>query len=151
MLKDELPKMILQAMKEKDSVKTLVYREIKTKFKEFETAVNAKPLDSAAEVGILKKIYKTRQESIETYKAAGRSDLAQNEENELNVLSELLPKEPTAQEILDVMQIFCSEKYNLDYVAIQKKDMGNVIKFVKSRLPGVDGKTLSDIVKECLV
>ena len=44
-----------------------------------------------------------------------------------------------------------SSKEDLPEVAIPKKEMGNAIKYLKSRFPQADGKMISEIVKKYIV
>ena len=140
MLKDNINKMIMDAVKAKESVKASVYRLIKNEFLKYTTAKNAKPLDEAAEISILQKMVKQREESIESYKKANRLDLIEGEVAEMNVLMELLPSTPTEEEIISYVNHWHED-------GIDKKEMGKVIKELKEKFVGADGKMLADIVK----
>lgn len=56
------------------------------------TAKNAKPLDNAAEVAIIKKLRDQRIDNAEQYRMAGRQDLYDNEMAESLILNEFLPQ-----------------------------------------------------------
>lgn len=140
MIRENIDKMIMEAVKSKDSVNASVYRLIKNEFLKFTTAKNAKPLDEAAEIGILQKMVKQREESIESYKKANRLDLIEDEVAEMDVLMELLPSMPTEEEILTYVNHWYED-------GIDKKEMGKVIKELKEKFVSADGKMLSDIVK----
>ena len=144
MIKDNIDKMIMEAVKTKESVKASVYRLIKNEFLKYSTAKNAKPLDEATEISILQKMVKQREESIEAYKKAGREDLIVAEIAEMNVIKELLPEVPTQAEIEDYLEFWYGR-------GIEKNKMGKVIKELKEKFVGVDGKMVADIVKERLV
>ena len=144
MIKENIDKMIMEAVKAKESVKASVYRLIKNEFLKYSTAKNAKPLDEAAEIGILQKMVKQREESIEAYKKAGREDLIVAEIAEMKVIQELLPEVPTREDVINYVEYWYSN-------GIEKKDMGKVIKELKDKFVGVDGKMIADIVKEKLV
>jgi uncharacterized protein YqeY len=144
MIKDNIDKMIMEAVKTKESVKASVYRLIKNEFLKYLTAKNAKPLDEAAEIGILQKMVKQREESIEAYKKAGREDLIVAEIAEMKVIQELLPEVPTREDVINYVEYWYSN-------GIDKKEMGKVIKELKEKFVGVDGKMIADIVKERLV
>ena len=66
--------MILQAMKDKQQGKVKTYRAIKSEIQTFKTAKNAKPYDEAAEITLLKKMIKQREDSIQQYTDAGRKN-----------------------------------------------------------------------------
>ena len=131
--------MILQAMKDKQQGKVKTYRAIKSEIQTFKTAKNAKPYE-AAEITLLKKMIKQREDSIQQYTDAGRKDLADLENIELMYLKELIPEEPTKEDILDWLE-------DHSYTSIERKEMGKVIKEIKDSLPAADGKMVSEIVK----
>lgn len=147
MINDELNKLIMTAMKSGEKAKAEVYRAIKSEFLKFKTAKDAKPLDEAAEINILRKMHKEREEDAKLYAQNGRQDLADANTYEANVLSELLPQAASEEDI---------RKAILDYMAAQglstleKKDMGACIKHVKSALPTSDGKTVSTLVMQTI-
>ena len=80
MISEKITGMIMEATKNKETVRASVYKLIKNEFLKFKTAKNAKPLDEAAEIGILLKMVKQREESISQYKAGNRLDLANAEQ-----------------------------------------------------------------------
>lgn len=144
MIKENIDKMIMEAVKTKESVKASVYRLIKNEFLKYTTAKNAKPLDDATEINILQKMVKQREESIDAYKKGGREDLIVAELAEINVIKELLPEVPTKEDVVNYVNYWYQN-------GIEKKQMGNVIKELKEKFVGVDGKMIADIVKEKLV
>ena len=144
MIRDNIDKMIMEAVKTKESVKASVYRLIKNEFLKYSTAKNAKPLDDAAEISILQKMVKQREESIEAYKKGGREDLIVAELAEINVIKELLPEVPTKEDVINYVEYWYKD-------GIEKKQMGIVIKELKEKFIGVDGKMIADVVKEKLV
>jgi uncharacterized protein YqeY len=144
MIKDSIDKMIMEAVKTKESVKASVYRLIKNEFLKYTTAKNAKPLDDATEITILQKMVKQREESIEAYKKGGREDLIVAELAEINVIKELLPEVPTKEDVINYVNYWYPD-------GIEKKAMGATIKELKEKFVGVDGKMVADVVKEKLV
>lgn len=140
MIRENIDKMIMEAMKAKETVEASVYRLIKNEFLKFSTAKNAKPLDEAAEINILQKMVKQREESVEAYKKNNRPDLIEDEIAEMNVLMNLLPKVATRDEVESYVEYWYPN-------GIEKKDMGKVIKELKEKFVGVDGKMVADIVK----
>ena len=144
MIKDNIDKMIMEAVKTKESVKASVYRLIKNEFLKYTTAKNAKPLDDATEINILQKMVKQREESIEAYKKGGREDLIVAELAEINVIKELLPEVPTKEDVVNYVNYWYPD-------GIEKKAMGATIKELKEKFVGVDGKMIADVVKEKLV
>lgn len=142
----KIDSLIKESMVAKTTERTATLRLIKTKYLEFLTAKNAKPLDDVAEMSILKKMAAERRDSIKIYEENCRQDLADKEKAELNVIEEFLPKEPTEAEILGKLDdIIVGDK--IDPVM---KNMGMLIKKVKEAFPAADGSKVSKIVKERL-
>lgn len=136
--------MILQAMKDKQEGKVRTYRAIKSEIQAFKTAKNAKIYDEVAEITLLKKMIKQREDSIQQYTNAGRKDLADSENIEVLYLKELIPEEPTKEDILDWLE-------DKGFTKISRNEMGSTIKMVKSAFPAVNGKMVSEIVKSMIV
>lgn len=141
MLNEKINTMIMSAVKDKDSVRSSVYRLIKNEFLKFSTAKNAKPLDEAAEITILQKMVKQREESIESYKLGNRQDLIVAEMLEIKVIQELLPQAPTKDDVMAYLSYWYPD-------GIEQKEMGKVVKEVKEKFIGADGKMVADSVKE---
>lgn len=136
--------MILQAMKDKQPVRVKTYRAIKSEIQAFKTAKNAKPYDEIAEITLLKKMRDQRVDSAIEYQSAGREDLSNIETEESIILNELIPVEPTTKDIEDWLE-------NNNYHTVSKKEMGAVIKEIKSKFPSANGKIVAEIVKKLVV
>lgn len=145
MLNKQIDNLIKEAMLEKDALRTNVFRAIKAKFLEFKTAKNAKPLDKVAEISILNKMVKDREESAMLYSQNGRDDLAEAELAEVNVLIEFLPKPVTEEELNNAITEIIAK------IEPIKKNMGLIIKEVKVKYPQADGKVLAKLVQNRLV
>lgn len=155
---DEL---IKNAMKSHNKTELLVYQAIKTEIINYKTAKNAKPYDETAEISILKKMAKQREDSEKQYLEADRKDLATKEHNELEVIKKLLPKPATQSDVMLVLWEWANSKgllvqfnenpNNFSEPRIPKKEMGNAIKYVKAALPQADGQLISNVVKEYLI
>lgn len=143
-MKELLNNLIKESMLNKTPARTEVLRSIKTAFTSFETAKNSPELTEAAEIAIINKLALQRKDSIVEFEKAGRTDLVEKETTELNILLEFLPKEATIEEI--------ESKFNELKKTIEpvKKNMGVFIKTLKIELGFVDGKVLSEYVKNNL-
>ena len=141
MLNENIDKMIMGAMKEKDSIASATYRMIKNEFLKYKTAKNAKPLDEVTEISILQKMVKQREESIEDFKKANRQDLIVQELAQIKIIEKFLPVAPTKDDIMTYLNTQYSD-------GITQKEMGKVIKDVKEKFAGADGKMVADSVKE---
>lgn len=135
---------IMEAMKSKNKVASETFKLIKAKILEFKTQKNAPEYTEEAEVKLLQKMVKEREESAKIYNDAGRNELAEAELAQAEVIKTLLPKVATQEDI----EKYLNEKYAS---GIDKKSMGLVIKEVKSAFVGVDGAMVANLVKSKLV
>ena len=141
MLQDKINSMIMTSMKSGEKEKAETYRLIKATLLEAKTAHNAKPINEAAEFTILNKMVKERLDDAANYEANCRKDLADKERLEASIISELLPKAATEDEINNAIDEFVSNNG-----CINKKSMGLAIKYVKSKYATADGKLVSTLV-----
>ena len=139
-----IDKMIMEALKAGDKVKAGTFRMLKSEFLLFKTAKNAKPLDDIAEISIIKKMIKQRQDAATEYLEAGRLELADNELDEVSVLKDLLPAEITEEQIKEAVKEVANTTEPI------KKNMGIFMKAVKAKYPTADGKIVSQVVSTFL-
>lgn len=144
MIRDDINKMIMSAVKDHDNDRAKVYRLIKSEFLKYMTSKNAKPIDDSIEISILQKMIKQREESVKEYLNGNRKDLADSEQIEINIIKEFLPAIPTKNDIENYINTNYPDK-------IEKKMMGVVVKEIKEKLVGADGKLVADVVKENLI
>lgn len=144
MLKDKIDELIKNAIKEHNKEKLNVYRLIKSKFVEYETSKNAQELDEEKEINILKKMVSSREESKNQYQNANREDLAANEQKEIDIIKEFIPKEPSEEEITDIVKSYIEEKG--EEYALSMKDMKPILNLVKQNYPSVNAKNVSNIL-----
>lgn len=140
MYREKITKMIMVATKEHNIVKANIYKELKTAFINYESAKNAKSLDDAAEIQIISKMKKQLDDTIPIFMEKGNTNLANEYISQSNYLYDLLPNLPTKEDIASYIITTYSE-------GIEKKQMGKVIKEIKSKFLGVDGKMVADLVK----
>lgn len=138
---------IKSAMLAKDKVRLEALRAVKKEFLEAKTAKGSDgELTDEAATKIVAKLAKQRTESAEIYRTQGREDLAQEEEAQLAVLQEFLPKQLSIEEIEAHVKAVIAELGVADM-----KGMGRVMGEASKRLAGqVDGKVLSEVVKKLL-
>jgi uncharacterized protein YqeY len=136
---------IKEALLSKDEIKTKVYRAIKAEILKFKTQKNAPQYTDTEEIKLVNNMVKAHLESIDMYSKAGREDLVGPEQEELDLLSSLLPEKASEETISNT----CS-KYLEQNPELTKKDMGKVIKHLKELFPVNDGKEIANIVKSKL-
>jgi uncharacterized protein YqeY len=140
---DQISHDITAAMKAKEAERLSALRMVKTALKLRETELPG-AVDDTEAGRVLNTLLKQRRDAAEQYRAAGREDLAQKEENEARIIQSYLPAAATEEEMSRAIDETISE-----IGASSMKDMGAVMKAVRPRLEGktVDGKALSDMVK----
>ena len=103
-------------------------------------------LDDPDELAVLTRAVKSRRDSIKSYVAGGRQDLADKEQAEIEVIQRYLPKPLSEDEAREAVAAIVAE-----LGASTKKDLGKVMKEVRARYPGqIDGKLASSIAGELL-
>ena len=105
-LREKIESDYKNALKSKDKNKISTYRLILSGIKDLDinnrSGPNKKDTDEEDIKKLLKKMIKQRSESIEVYKKNNRNDLLEIEENEVNVLSEYLPKQMSEEETISI-------------------------------------------------
>lgn len=98
------------------------------------------------EVKLLQKLVKQRKDSLEIFQQQNRTDLAQKEQEEIEVIAKFLPKQLSADELKAELSAIITE-----VGASSPSDIGKVMGQATKRLAGkADGKTISALVKELL-
>jgi uncharacterized protein YqeY len=98
------------------------------------------------EIKVLQKLIKQRKDSLEIFKQQNRTDLAQKEEEEIEIIGQFLPKQMSEDEVKKEVAAIIQQTG-----ASSPADMGKVMGVATKQLAGkADGKTISTIVKELL-
>jgi uncharacterized protein len=98
------------------------------------------------EIKMLQKLVKQRKDSLEIYQQQNRADLAQKEQEEIEIIERFLPKQLSADELRSEIALIITE-----VGASSAADMGKVMGAATKKLAGkADGKTISALVKELL-
>lgn len=98
------------------------------------------------ETKLLQKLVKQRKDSLEIYQQQNRTDLAQKEQEEIEIIEKFLPKQLSADELKAEVSAIINE-----VGASSPADMGKVMGAATKKLAGkADGKTISALVKELL-
>lgn len=145
---DQITQKMKEAMLAKNSVALAALRGLKTALQNAQVARGNvhELLPEAEAMSVVRKQIKQREDSIRMYTEAGRAELAEKEQAEVEVLAAFLPKEMTEAEILPVLEAVIAE-----LGASSKKDMGRVMKEMQQRTEGrAPGKLLSSLVGQRL-
>jgi len=144
-LKEKLQADLHQAMKDRDNVKRSVLRLLLAAIKNAEIA-KLDSLDNPDILGVVAREVKQRNESIEAFKQGDRQDLVAQEEAEMAILKEYLPRQLSREEvIIEARQV-------IEEVGAQgPRDKGKVMSKIMARLKGkADGREINEIVTELL-
>ena len=155
----DIDRLIKEATLNKNGSAKEAFRAIKTELLKNQTSKNPKPEGKIVytyngadviqdifelDLEIIKKLIKQREESISVYEANSRKDLADIERDQLKYLKILLPPEISADRIQEAVMTAYPNGY-------EQKQMGKVIKEIKTIFPTADGKLVSEIVKEHII
>ncbi|RAI44439.1 GatB/YqeY domain-containing protein [Rhodoplanes roseus] len=149
MLRDDINAALKEAMKAHDAAKVSTLRLVNAALKNAD--IEARGQGKAALVdedvlGLLQKMIKQRQESVELYEKGGRAELAAQERAEIAVISAYLPKQLSPEEAEAAVKAAIAETG-----ASGMKDMGKVIALLRERHAGqLDMGKASGIVKGLL-
>ncbi|MBF0328562.1 MAG: GatB/YqeY domain-containing protein [Nitrospirae bacterium] len=134
-----------EAMKARAEVRLSAIRMIKAALKN-RSIEKMGQLSADEVISALSSLAKQRRESIEQFLAAGRTELADKEKQELEVLQEYLPKQLSAEEIDEIIKAAIAE-----CGAVSPADIGKVMKIVSPKTKGMaDGKAVNQRVKELI-
>ncbi len=145
-LEDRINNDIKEAMKAKDQARLRGVRAVKSAILLLKTDGSGHEIDESAEIKMLQKLIKQRQDSYDIYVKQNRTDLATTEKEEIDVIMQYLPKQLSSEELETGIK-----KIIADIGASGIKDMGKVMGAASKEFEGkADGKTISGIVKTLL-
>ena len=96
------------------------------------------------DLSIIRKLIKEREEQISMYEANSRKDLADMYREQRDILKVFLPPEISEDKIQEAVMTSYPNGFT-------QKEMGKVIKEIKSIYPTADGKLISEVVKKHIV
>ena len=141
----EVQESVKTAMKAGDKQKVAALRMVVCELQN-EAKRSRVDLDESAELAVLKRELKKRQESLEAFRAGGREDLAVFEEYAAGLIEGLLPQQMSESELSALIDRVVAETG-----ATSAREMGKVMSAVMAQGgPRVDGKVASRLVKERL-
>ena len=149
MLRERFTTEMKEAMKAGDKSRLGAIRLIQAalKDKDIEARGNGKePLSDEEILALLQKMVKQRQESIAMYEQGGRTELAQQEKDEVAVISSYLPQQMDEAETKAAIEAAIAETG-----AASMKDMGKVVAALRAKYAGrMDFAKASGLVKDLL-
>lgn len=141
-LQEQISAALKDAMRARDEVKMATLRLVLTAIKTREKEARSL-LEDQEVISVITSQIKQRRESIEQYRKAGREDLAETEEKELQILQGYMPEQVSEEEISNTLDEIIAE-----VGAVSMKDMGKVMKAAMAELAGkADGQAINAMVK----
>lgn len=141
-LQEEISAALKDGMRAKDEAKLASLRLVLTAIKKKEKEVR-RSLEDPEVIAVVSSQIKQRRESIDQYRKAGRQDLADVEEREIQVLQNFMPEQLSEEEMSQAVDEVIAE-----VGAASIKDMGKVMKATMAKLAGrADGRAINAMVK----
>ena len=133
------------AMKAGEREKASTLRTVLAKLKDKQIDTR-EPLSEKDEIKVLQTLVKQRKESIDLYQKGGRSELAEAESFELEIINTYLPEMMNEDEVRKLIEEIIEETG-----AQSMADLGKVMPQIMKQGKGlIDGKTAQRIVSEML-
>jgi hypothetical protein len=149
MLRDAITNAMKEAMKAREERRVSTLRMVNAAIKNADIEARGQgkgPLADDALLGLLQKMIKQRQESVELYEKGGRAELASAEREEIAIISAYLPKQMSDDDVKAAIAAAIAETG-----AAGVKDMGKVIGALKAKFAGqMDFSKASALVKAAL-
>ncbi len=148
MLRQQLQEELKQSMLAKDAEKTSVLRMLISAIGYYEINKGGAGYEATDEdvLSVIESQVKQRKDSIEQYIAAGRTELADKEKAELEMLSVYLPKQMSEEEVNKLVDEAVTQTG-----ATSMADIGKVMGTLMPKVKGkADGGLVSTIVKQKL-
>lgn len=141
-LKSAIAESLRDAMRARDRQRAGVLRLITAEVKNAEIAKRSE-LEDDAVLAVLSRMAKQRRASVDEFTAAGRDDLANQEQSELEVIESFMPQQLSAD---DVERAVADAIEQLNASSMQ--DMGKVMGALSKQLAGqADMSQVSAIVR----
>ena len=146
MLRDEINTALKEAMKARDERRVSTLRLVNAAFQTADIEAETSKKNALSDddlLGLLQKMIKQRQESVDIYDKAGRKELADQERGEIAIISAYLPKQMSEDDVKAAISAAVAEAG-----ASGMKDMGKVIGVLRGKYAGqMDFGKASGLVK----
>ena len=151
MLREAIQTALNEALKSGQTKRLSTLRLISAALKDKDIAARTKGSSDAITddeiLSMLQTMIKQRQESTRMYRDAGRDQLAEDEDNEIQIIREFMPKQMDHDAVINAINTVISE---VDAASV--KDMGKVMGLLKQRYTGqMDFASASTTVKDMLL
>jgi uncharacterized protein YqeY len=141
-LKDRIASDMKEAMKARDQLRLDTLRSAISGFT-YKRSEAGTELSDSDEVAVVQRLVKQRSDSVAEFEKAGRTDLAQKERAERDILQTYLPAQKSPEEIRSIVKDAVAQ------LAPEARNQGAAMKAVMPQLKGLaDGNTIRQIVVE---
>jgi len=135
-----------EAMRSKNQIALEALRAIKSEILLVKTSGGSGEISDTQEIAMLQKLIKQRKEAAEQFSANGRTELAEKELAQAEVIQTFLPQQLSAVELESKIKEIIAQTG-----ATSPKDMGKVMGAASSQLAGqAEGKLIAETVKRLL-
>jgi uncharacterized protein YqeY len=143
-IKDQISADMKEAMRAKDQVKVDTLRAAMSAIT-YKKAESGGDLSEEDELAVLQKQVKQRNDSIAEYTKAGRTELADKEAKEKEILARYLPAQKSPEEIKKILHEI------IESLDVSQRNQGNIMKLAMPKLKGLaDGNVVKQLVAEVL-
>jgi uncharacterized protein len=141
-VKDQITADLKDAMKARDQVKLDTLRSVLSAFTYKRVEAGHDPTDDE-QLAVVTKLVKQRTDSIAEYTKAGRTELADKESRERDILQQYLPAQKSEAEVRDLVRAA------LAAIPEEGRNQGAAMKVIMPQLKGLaDGNLVRQIVTE---
>lgn len=146
-LEQKIMEQLKEAMKAKNEAALRSLRAIKAAILLAKTAeAGSDALSADEEMKLLQKLVKQRKDALEIYQQQQRTDLAQKEQEEIDIIEKFLPEQLSEAALTEAVAAIIAATG-----ASSPADMGKVMGVATRELAGkADGKAISAVVKQLL-
>lgn len=135
-----------EAMKAKEEARLRTIRSIKAAIMTLKTSGANVQIGEDEEIKMLQKMLKQRRDSLSIFEQQGRTELAQVEREEIDIIESYLPKQLSEAEIETIVREAIATSG-----ASSIKDMGKVMGVASKQVAGrAEGAVISGVVKRLL-
>lgn len=138
-LRETIDQDLKKAMLEKNATARDALRVVKSELLLREVELG-RPIEDAEVIAVLQKGVKQRKDAIEQFRAGGRQDLVEAEEQQLAVIAGYLPQAMSESDTRAAIEAIVKE-----LGLSTKKDLGQLMKTLKAKHPTADPKLASQI------
>jgi uncharacterized protein len=143
-LKDRIASDLKEAMRARDQLRLDTLRSALSGFI-YKRTETGQELSDADERNVVARLVKQRADSFAEFEKAGRTDLAEKERKEREILLAYLPPQRSAAEVREIVESVLAE------LPAESRNAGAVMKVVMPQLKGqADGNLVRQIVTELL-